>query len=195
MSKLLFLLFILSSSSFADTTYIYKGKDGTLWFGDKGATTRIGDVVNLGIYGRAPAVAVANCHNEKQKSRNYIAHIKKAAQKYKVDYYLIKAVIKTESCFDHKAVSRVGAQGLMQLMPKTASYLGVKKVFNPKDNIMGGTKYLKKLLGQFNQNTKWALAAYNAGPTAVIKYNGIPPYKETKRYVKKVMSAYEQYAQ
>ncbi len=190
---LLFLL--LSSTVNAETTYIYKATDGTVWFGDKMAQARIGDVDMIGIYGRAPAVET--CGGSKQeialKESNYLYDIKKAAKKYKVDYRLVKAIIKTESCFNPKAVSRVGAQGLMQLMPKTATSLGVTKSFNATQNIMGGTKYIKRLLNRFNQNTQHALAAYNAGPTAVVKYKGIPPYKETQKYVKKVMAAYSLY--
>lgn len=110
----------------------------------------------------------------------------KASNKYNVDKNLVKAVIKAESNFDPFAISRAGAMGLMQLMPETADYLGVDNVFNPTQNIHGGVKYLRRLLNKF-QTIELALAAYNAGETAVIKYNDIPPYKETQGYVKKVL--------
>lgn len=118
--------------------------------------------------------------------------IKKAAKKHDVDFNLIKSVIKAESLFDTKAVSSAGAKGLMQLMPGTAREVGVKDVFNPEQNIFGGTKYLKKMLKRF-KNTKKALAGYNAGPAAVVYYNGIPPFNETMSYVEKVSDFYKNY--
>jgi len=120
--------------------------------------------------------------------------IQKASDKYKVDYSLVKAVIKAESNFNHKAVSPKGAQGLMQLMPKTASTLQVKDSFEPESNIEGGVKYLRYLMNVYNGHLQLALAAYNAGEKAVAKYGGIPPYAETQGYVKRVMSLYKQYS-
>ena len=120
--------------------------------------------------------------------------IQKASDKYKVDYSLVKAVIKAESNFNHKAVSPKGAQGLMQLMPKTASTLQVKDSFEPESNIEGGVKYLRYLMNVYNGHLPLALAAYNAGEKAVARYGGIPPYAETKGYVKRVLSLYKQYS-
>ncbi len=120
--------------------------------------------------------------------------IQKASDKYKVDYSLVKAVIKAESNFNHKAVSPKGAQGLMQLMPKTASTLQVKDSFEPESNIEGGVKYLKYLMNVYNGHLHLALAAYNAGEKAVARYGGIPPYAETKGYVKRVLALYKQYS-
>jgi soluble lytic murein transglycosylase-like protein len=120
--------------------------------------------------------------------------IQKASDKYKVDYSLVKAVIKAESNFNHKAVSPKGAQGLMQLMPKTASTLQVKDSFEPESNIEGGVKYLRYLMNVYNGHLPLALAAYNAGEKAVARYGGIPPYAETKGYVKRVMALYNQYS-
>lgn len=113
--------------------------------------------------------------------------IKKASEKYSVSESLIKSIIKQESNFNSKAVSPKGAKGLMQLMPETAKLLGVKNVFNPEENINGGVKYLKMLLNKFNGDVVKALAAYNAGPKAVEKYNGVPDYAETKSYVKNIL--------
>lgn len=121
-------------------------------------------------------------------AEKYSAEIAKAAQTYDVPEKLIAAVMKQESNFKSSVVSSAGASGLMQLMPATASYLGVEDRFNPEQNIMGGAKYLRQMLDKFDNNIETALAAYNAGPGNVKKYGGIPPFKETQNYVKKVLN-------
>jgi len=132
-----------------------------------------------------------------RKSNQYILAyegiIKQAASRFRVEYPLIKAVIKAESDFNHKALSHKGAQGLMQLMPDTAEDMKVGDPFNPEENIFGGTRYLGMLLVRFKNNKKLALAAYNAGPEAVEAYSGIPPYPETQSFVKKVLYYYNHY--
>jgi soluble lytic murein transglycosylase-like protein len=124
---------------------------------------------------------------------NYIQlapHIDEASQQYGIDPKLIQAVIHVESNFDPQAVSSKGAQGLMQLMPQTARDLQVSDAFSPKENIDGGTRYLRYLMDIYNQDMSLALAAYNAGPEKVNLYKGVPPYQETKTYVQKVMQIY-----
>ena len=124
--------------------------------------------------------------SSKGRSKRYDATIKRAAQIYDLDPTLIKAVIHAESNFNPFAVSHAGAQGLMQLMPQTANDMDLDDSFHPSNNILSGSKLLKKLLIKYDQNVDLALAAYNAGEGAVAKYGGIPPYRETQDYVKKV---------
>jgi soluble lytic murein transglycosylase len=110
-----------------------------------------------------------------------------------VDPSLIKAVIKAESDFNKEAVSRKGAQGLMQLMPGTANAMKVQNPFNPEENIFGGTRYLSLMLERFKNNKRLALAAYNAGPEEVETHKGVPPFPETKSFIRKVLDYYKQY--
>ena len=120
--------------------------------------------------------------------------INEAAGRYGLPAALIRAVIMTESAFDPLAVSSAGAQGLMQLMPALSNELGVSDAFNPRENIMAGAQYLSSLLEAQKGNVALALASYNAGPGNVDRYNGIPPFKETRRYVKKIMDLVEEEA-
>ena len=129
----------------------------------------------------------------KSKEDSFDLFIKELAKKHNLDPLLVKAVIKVESDFEVEALSRKGAQGLMQLMPQTARHLGVKDAWNPYHNIEGGVKYLRKMLDKFNNNWSLALAAYNAGPNKVKQYGDIPPYPETQRFVRKVISYYQYY--
>ncbi|WP_421384208.1 lytic transglycosylase domain-containing protein [Bacillus salacetis] len=116
--------------------------------------------------------------------------ISRAAEKYSLPKKLISAVISQESSFNPNAVSHAGASGLMQLMPSTARSLGVTDVFNPEQNVFAGTKYLKQMMDKYEGNLELALAAYNAGPGNVDKFNGVPPFKETMQYVQKVSNRY-----
>jgi len=123
-------------------------------------------------------------------SDEYDHFINKASDMYDIPFSLLKAVIKVESNFNPRAVSRKGAQGLMQLMPGTAKLLNVYDAFDPWENIMGGSKYLRRLLNRFEGKLSFALAGYNAGPGRVVRYNGIPPIRETQNYVRKVKKYY-----
>jgi soluble lytic murein transglycosylase-like protein len=119
--------------------------------------------------------------------------ISDAAERFGVDFRLIKAVIHAESAFNHRAVSRVGAQGLMQLMPGTASDLRVSDPFDPRQNVYGGTRYLKLMLQRYSNDVSLCLAAYNAGPSTVERYGGVPPYRETVSFIRKVKALMRRY--
>jgi len=125
--------------------------------------------------------------------KEYEGIILQASRRFEVDASLVKAIIKAESYFDHKAVSHKGAQGLMQLMPQTSDAMAVENPFDPEENIFGGTRYLSILLKRFNNDKRLAVAAYNAGPERVETCNGIPPIAETEQFVKKVMNYYRDY--
>ncbi len=174
--------------------YVYKENDGTSWITDRKMPQE--NYTLMATIGRP--TAVVSCRNMTaakldKRASTYVDVIQAYSIAYEVDPNLVKAIIAIESCFDRKAVSSVGARGLMQLMPATAKELGVKDSFDGKANIRGGIKYFSQMLARFNNNTELALAAYNAGPGAVEKYGGIPPYAETKGYVKKVLKRYKKY--
>ncbi len=131
------------------------------------------------------------CRRWKTNPQEFDPIISRLCKKYEIEEALVKAVIKAESDFDPAAVSKKGAQGLMQLMPGTARDLAVTNPFHPTQNLEGGIRYLRKLLDQFQGNLQLALAAYNAGENAVLKYNQIPPYEETQTYVQRVLNYYQ----
>lgn len=126
-----------------------------------------------------------------RQARVYQKPIQIYSRIYDVDEELIHAIVRQESCFNEGAHSRVGAIGLMQLMPQTALGLRINDPWNPENNIQGGVKYIAEMLKRFDGNYKLAIAAYNAGPGNVSKYNGIPPFKETRNYVVKVYAEYK----
>ncbi len=131
--------------------------------------------------------APANAQNAKLNAADLNEMLARAGQAHNVDVDLLASVVKAESDGNAHAVSRAGAQGLMQLMPATAARLGVADSFSPGENVLGGSAYLDALLTRYHNNLALALAAYNAGPQAVDKYHGIPPYRETRAYVAQVI--------
>ena len=144
---------------------------------------------------RLSAKLPSNClkwsaHQINRKAKRFEKTINDKSRQHRVDKDLVKAIITAESCFKIKAKSDAGAQGLMQLIPATAKRFGVRKSYNPQQNIRGGVKYLKFLKARYKGDLIKVLAAYNAGEGVVDKYKGIPPYKETKNYVKNVLKIY-----
>ena len=189
------LLVPASQSIAAPMVYKSKATDGSVLFSDapvsNGTIQRTSYSNNYG-----KPMATASCNGVSlqimaDRAGFIEGDIKAAATAHKVDPLLIKAIARVESCFDPHAVSVAGAQGLMQLMPATAAELKVVQPFDELQNLMGGTQYFAKMLKQFDGNLELALAAYNAGPGTVKRYGGIPPYKETQRYVKQVQQHYK----
>ena len=190
-------LFVLLSAVFNQASadaYLYQMPDGSRVISDhpllqtKGKLVRKSDnYKNMGHY------AARRTLRAKRQMRLWSYFIYHQSQKYDIDPSLVKAVIYAESYFNPNATSHKGASGLMQLMPATAEMYGVDDLYNPRQNIVAGIKHLKYLLKLYPKNLKHAIAAYNAGESAVDKYKGIPPYRETQGYVKKVMKHFKRF--
>lgn len=157
--------------------YMYIDTEGVLHFTNTPTSTK------YKIYIKEKPRRSSNTHS----TDKYDRLIEEASKRHGVLFPLIKAVIKAESDFDPRAVSKAGALGLMQIMPKNVNALKISDPFNPLENIMGGTRYFKQLIDKYEGKLQLALAAYNAGPNMVDYYDGIPPLKETENYVKRVM--------
>lgn len=144
---------------------------------------------------RAPRRSASNAgqSSTEPRDRRYDAFIREAAALYRLPEPFIRAVIKVESNYNPTVVSHAGACGLMQLMPRTAARMGVTDIFDPRQNILGGARYLRILANMFNGDLVLTIAAYNAGEGAVLRHRGIPPYEETQRYVRRVLRWYYDY--
>lgn len=165
--------------------YTYIDREGTLHFTN--APVRSDDKIQI-----RKLSEISSClSGSPVLNRQYDYHIARAALAYDIPFSLIKAMIKVESDYNPEAVSRAGAKGLMQLMPANIKAYGIMNPFDPHENIMTGTQYLRSLFEKFNGNLSLALAAYNAGPACVEKYDSIPPYEETQVYVERVMNYYQ----
>lgn len=166
--------------------YSYVDKNGVTHF-----TNMPNGQGNRLLTGRTPVTAVRAEKRKRVNRRSYYRRIvEDKSIKYNLEPSLINAVIETESNWDYRAVSRKGAQGLMQLMPSTSKSLNVTNPFSPEENIDAGSRYLRRLLDRFHGDVSLALAAYNAGPETIEHYGGIPPFRETREYVKRVISKY-----
>ncbi len=178
-------VFILPSIGFTDV-YVYKDKQGVLTFTNVPTHPGYRRVIRDSS-GQASAAGPLTSFN------SYDDLIRSASDRYNIDADLIRAVIKTESDFNSAARSNKGAMGLMQLMPETARLHNIVDAYDPIDNIEGGVRHLKLLLGRYQGNLELSLAAYNAGIKAVEKFGGIPPFAETKEYVRRVLQHYQAY--
>lgn len=181
------------SGNSKESILIYKSTvNDSITFSDQKPTTVSYEILRFDCYACNPNSTI-NWNKVRLNLTSYAETVKVVAKRNNVDPALVRALIHAESAFNSKATSHAGAQGLMQLMPATAKELGVNNSLNPEQNINGGVKYIAQLLQQFNGDISLATAAYNAGPGAVKKYNGIPPYKETQVYVKRVGILHRRY--
>lgn len=176
---LISILFVAVPSLYADI-YVYSDSEGVLHF------TNVPTSSNYKIYIRKKPDRSLNS----DVTRRYDQIITEAAERHGVSFSLLKAMIKIESDFNPRAISTAGALGLMQIMPENIKRLKIKDPFDPRENIMGGTRYLKQMIDRFNGKLSLALAAYNAGPNTVERYQRIPPFTETEDYVEAVMKYY-----
>ncbi len=179
---------MLASSGRAD---IYKTVDehGVISF----TNSPKGRASKLVAKGRPKVSAIMPSDSSPERFTRYDVHIRHAATLYQIPEELVRAVIKVESDYDPRAVSRANAHGLMQLVPETAERMMVTDSFDPRQNIFGGVRYLRVLANMFNGDLELTVAAYNAGENAVVRYGGIPPYEETRQYVAKVLAYYRHY--
>lgn len=187
--------FIGVSELRAGTFYQYE-VDGKIVYSDTpppNADFEVHEPKQAYVVSHEPGQASSTWKEVPKYPQKYARYIRDASQRYGVSVRLIHSVIKAESNYNPRAVSVKGAQGLMQIMPDTGKMLGLKDPFDPRQNIDAGVRYLKEMLEYFNGDTVLALAAYNAGPSNVRKYQGIPPFAETIEYIKRIKNYYSQF--
>lgn len=167
---------------------------GDIYVQQKGDVIEFSNTKKAGkLYARDSGPRALSSSGSAIDSSRFDEYIRQAATLYQIPEELVRAVIQIESGFDPRAISRTNARGLMQLMPATAERMMVTDVFDPRQNIFGGVRYLRVLANLFNGDLELTLAGYNAGENAVIQFGGIPPFQETRDYVVKVIVAYKQY--
>lgn len=188
--------FVLSiaAPAYAGPIYVYKESSGSIRFTHKPPPEGVRAEVFTAKGAKYSTIGGLLRRDGRLYPNHYAALIDGAAEEHSVDASLLRALIHTESGFNPRAVSPKGARGLMQLMPETARLLGVINSFDPVQNISGGTRHLALLIKRYGGNLKLALAAYNAGAGAVEQYGGIPPYRETQEYVRKVLALMTRYS-
>lgn len=187
-------LLILLAAPAAAETYVYQERDGTRWITDRKMDPNRFEFIDK--YGRPSATRSCKGVTRgilERRAELYMRQVRRYALEHGLDPRLIKAMITVESCFDRTAVSRAGAEGLMQLMPATARRYGVLDRFDAVQNLRGGITHFRDLMDEFEDDLSLSLAAYNAGSHNVKKYGGIPPFRETQGYVKKVLNWFERF--
>lgn len=180
------------ASTGRETVYKYKDQNGVVTFSEARPSSAAYDVIRFECYACKPDSTV-NWHRTPLFTGRYDDEINKTAREFDIDPALVRAVIHAESAFNPQAVSSKGAQGLMQLMPGTAREVGVSNALDASQNIRGGVNYLARMIELHDGDVKLATAAYNAGPGAVRRHSGIPPYAETRAYVERVGILHERY--
>lgn len=184
---------VLVGTSASADIYTFTDKDGVVHFSNK---PQAGSSLYLKAPNRRDKAGVSPVlpsDTSLERFTRYDTEIYQAATLYQIPVELVRAVIKVESDYDPRAVSSAGARGLMQMIPATADRMQVRDVFDPRENIFGGVRYLRVLANTFNGDLQLTIAGYNAGEGAVTRYGGIPPYEETQQYVVKVLGYYHQY--
>jgi soluble lytic murein transglycosylase-like protein len=191
---------LLGPSIAAADIYQWTDAEGVVHFTNRSATNPAAKVYIKGSSAPAATNAVrpgvtpfAPQDRDPARYARYDEYIRQAAALYQIPEPLVRAVIKVESDYDARSVSYAGARGLMQLMPETADRMQVRDIFDPRENIFGGVRYLRVLANMFNGDLELTIAGYNAGEGAVVQYGGIPPYAQTKDYVVKVTQYYRRY--
>jgi soluble lytic murein transglycosylase-like protein len=172
--------------------YLQRQEDGVRSYSQVRPTQ--GSFTRILVQGRPTATtscAGLNAASMRQRAEHYAPLIRRHAATHGLEPRLVSAVMRVESCYDRRAVSRSGARGLMQLMPGTALELGVRDSFDPEQNVEGGVRYLARMLKRFGNDLRLGLAAYNAGPEAVEAYRDVPPYPETRNYVTRILKLYQ----